>query len=505
MPERWCADLFVDLPQADSSAAPSAIGPLEVTAHWQRDEGALIFDLEGTLLDGQGGRFSLAGSANSAHELSFQGTLNGLSTRALPPELFSRGSLSLDDGSFFGDVTGTLIGKKLTARGTISLAQTKLRWPRLADEPVGPLDLSARGDLAVDLGRHTLALHQIRLSANKAANDAEILIDASLADDRAFNLEARLVRFDMQSAIDSLPEALRPPLQAPRVEGALNGDLEVRGVLGKWDELQILRAELDLSGLKQAAQREQVSTFLERPFEFTPGNQEPPERSFEVGPGNPRFTPIATLPAYVVRAVVLSEDAGFYGHRGFDFDEIKESISRDLAKGGAIRGGSTLTQQLVKNLFLSREKKLTRKIQEALITLEVEATLPKSRILELYLNTIEWGPRLYGIGEASERYFGEKPQELTPKQAAFLASIIPNPKKYYWYFARGALTPNWEDRVDHILDKMAEVDVIDASQRAAAEAPLEFHRTGATAAQGTEPSAGESGETDSNSDGGETP
>jgi membrane peptidoglycan carboxypeptidase len=307
----------------------------------------------------------------------------------------------------------------------------------------------------------------------------------------------------MQSAIDSLPDALRPPLQAPRVEGALSGDLEVRGVLGKWDELQILRAELDLSGLKQAAQREQVSSFLERPFEFTPGTQEPPERSFEVGPGNPRFTLIASLPSYVVRAVVLSEDAGFYGHHGFDFDEIKESISRDLAKGGAIRGGSTLTQQLVKNLFLSREKKLTRKIQEALLTLEVEATLPKSRILELYLNTIEWGPRLYGIGEASERYFGEKPQELTPKQAAFLASIIPNPKKYYWYFARGALTPNWEDRVGHILDKMEEVDVIDASQRAAAEAPLEFHRTGAPAvAPEAEPAASDSSD---ESDSDETP
>jgi penicillin-binding protein 1A len=440
------------------------------------------------LLDGHGGRFALAGSASPGHQLSFQASINGLSLRALPPELFTRGSLSLDDGSFFGEVSGTLSGKKLAARGTISLVQTKLRWPRLADDAVGPLDLSAHGEVAVDLGRRTLALHQVRLSANKA----EVLVDASVADDRAFEVEVRLVQLDMRSAIETFPVALRPPPQAPRVEGALSGDLEVRGVLGKWDDLQIQRAELDLGGLKEAAQHQEVPSFLQRPFEFTPGNQEPPERTFEVGPGNPHFTPTATLPPYVVRAVVLSEDAGFYGHHGFDFDEIRESLSRDLAKGGAIRGGSTLTQQLVKNLFLSREKKLTRKIQEALVTLEVEATLSKSRILELYLNTIEWGPRLYGIGEAADRYFGEKPQELTPKQAAFLASIIPNPKKYYWYYSRGALTPNWEDRVGHILDKMEEVGVIDATQRAAAEAPLEFRRIGGAPPQEAEPSAGES-------------
>ncbi len=461
-------------------------------AHWRRDDGALVFDLEGTLLEGHGGRFSLAGSVSAARELSFQGSLGSLSLRALPPELFSRGSLSLDDGSLSGEVAGTLIDRKLTARGAISLAQTKLHWPRLADEPVGPFDFAARGEVTDDLGRHTLALHQIRLSANQAANQAEVIVDASLSDDRAFEVEARLVRFDMQSVIDSLPEALRPPAQAPRVEGQLGGDLEVRGVLGKWDTLQIERANLDLGGLKEAAQREEVSSFLDRPFEFTPGNQEAPERTFVIGPSNPRFTAVATLPAYVVRAVILSEDAGFYGHHGFDFDEIKESLSRDLAKGGAIRGGSTLTQQLVKNLFLSREKKLSRKIQEAMLTLEIEATLTKSRILELYLNTIEWGPRLYGIGEASERYFGVRPQDLTPKQAAFIARIIPNPKRYYWYYARGALTPAWEERVGHILDKMEEVGVIDEDQRAAAEAPLEFHRIGAAAVQGAEPSAGES-------------
>ena len=220
---------------------------------------------------------------------------------------------------------------------------------------------------------------------------------------------------------------------------------------------------------------------MKAPFEFTPGGQEGAPRSFEVGPHNPHYAAISALPSYVLRAVVVSEDAGFYGHHGFDFDEIKESISRDLAKGQAVRGGSTLTQQLVKNLFLSREKTLARKIQEALITVEIEAALPKWRILEIYLNTIEWGPRLYGIGEAAERYFGERAHELTPKQAAFLATIIPNPKKYYWYYARGGLTPGWEEKGGHLLDKLAAVGASDEAQREAASEPLQFHRGGASA------------------------
>jgi membrane peptidoglycan carboxypeptidase len=164
----------------------------------------------------------------------------------------------------------------------------------------------------------------------------------------------------------------------------------------------------------------------------------------------------------VPRSITMSEDAGFFGHHGFDFDEIKDSIARDINTGEAVRGGSTLTQQLVKNLFLTRQKTLSRKIREALITLQVEATLPKWRILEIYLNTIEWGPEIYGIGEAAQRYFGVPASRLSPKEAAFLATIIPSPKRFYHlYFERGALTPRWEERVDRLLGKLHEVGVLD--------------------------------------------
>jgi membrane peptidoglycan carboxypeptidase len=146
-----------------------------------------------------------------------------------------------------------------------------------------------------------------------------------------------------------------------------------------------------------------------------------------------------------------------------------------------VRGGSTLTQQLVKNLFLSREKTLSRKFREALITLQVEATLPKWRILEIYLNTIEWGPEIYGIGEASWRYFGVPPSRLSPKEAAFLATIIPSPQRFYHlYFERGGITPRWEEKVNHLLAKLHEAGVIDdAAFAQATSEPLVFRHGGA--------------------------
>lgn len=477
-------DLFIDLPSKDLSEAPLPLGPLELTAHWGHESGALTFDLRGSLAEGKGGRFSIAGSM-APGEITFQGGLSALSLAALPPGLFVHRTLEIDDGAFSGDIAGSLRGSKLEAHGGLTLAHCNLLWPRLADGPVGPLDLGLRGGLELDLTDRSLSLHQATLSLNQG----HALLDASLTKDRAFEVEVRVADLDMQGAIDSLPEQLRPPPQAPRVEGPLSADFDVRGVVGHWEDLEIRRADLDLGGLKEAAEHDTVSSFLKQPFEFTPGGQDAPPRSFEVGPGNPHFTPISSLPSYALRAIVISEDAGFYGHHGFDFDEIKESISRDLAKGQAVRGGSTLTQQLVKNLFLSRQKKLSRKIQEALITLEIEAALPKWRILEIYLNTIEWGPRIYGIGEAAERYFGERPAELTPKQAAFLATIIPNPKKYYWYYARGGLTAGWEERVGHLLDKLAAVGAIDTAQRANATNPLLFRRTSGISASGTEPAS----------------
>ena len=132
----------------------------------------------------------------------------------------------------------------------------------------------------------------------------------------------------------------------------------------------------------------------------------------------------------LIRAVLVSEDAAFFAHDGVDYDELKESIELNFEKGEFVRGASTITQQLAKNLYLSSARNPYRKITELLITRRLEAELPKTRILEIYLNVIEWGDGIWGCEAASQRYFGISASDLSADQAALLAGAIPNPRHY---------------------------------------------------------------------------
>jgi monofunctional biosynthetic peptidoglycan transglycosylase len=150
-------------------------------------------------------------------------------------------------------------------------------------------------------------------------------------------------------------------------------------------------------------------------------------RELVVGPTNPYWTPLGAISPTLVLCVVRSEDAKFFQHQGFDWDQMQDAFERNVDEGEYQRGGSTITQQLAKNLFLWRAKSLARKTLEAYVTWRLEHTLPKKRILELYLNVAEWGPGIYGIGEASRQYFNKTPAGLTLGESALLAVTLPNP------------------------------------------------------------------------------
>lgn len=154
-------------------------------------------------------------------------------------------------------------------------------------------------------------------------------------------------------------------------------------------------------------------------------------RDFLVGPRNRYWTPGASIPAEMKWAVVLAEDANFYRHEGVDVKAIKNAIKHDLEKKSFARGASTLTQQLAKNVYLSREKTVTRKLKEVYLALRMEQELTKGRIMELYLNVVELGPMVYGVGHASRYYFGKSAADLTPREAAFLVAMLPGPRVAY--------------------------------------------------------------------------
>ncbi len=152
---------------------------------------------------------------------------------------------------------------------------------------------------------------------------------------------------------------------------------------------------------------------------------------FVVGPQNPWWTPTESIPPEMEWAVIVAEDANFYRHEGIDVKAIKNAIKYDLEKKRFARGASTITQQTAKNLFLSREKTITRKIEEIYLAKRMEQELTKGRILELYLNIVELGPMVYGIGHGARYYFDKPASSLTPRECAFLAAMLPGPQKVY--------------------------------------------------------------------------
>lgn len=190
-----------------------------------------------------------------------------------------------------------------------------------------------------------------------------------------------------------------------------------------------------------------------------------------------KWVHLSQISPYLIKAVLIAEDDKFWQHEGFDFEAIKKAIEKDIKKKKFLVGGSTISQQLAKNLYLTPTKNPLRKIREAIITWKLEKTLSKKRILELYLNVAEWGDKgIFGIEMASRHYYGKSAKELSAEEAARLAAILPNPRKYnplsnsryIEYRAnliykimvrRGFVVPEYEEIIDEIEDKEVEIGV----------------------------------------------
>lgn len=143
-----------------------------------------------------------------------------------------------------------------------------------------------------------------------------------------------------------------------------------------------------------------------------------------------QWIPLSQVSPYVIKAVIIAEDDKFWTHEGFDYDAMQKAIEKDIKKKKFALGGSTISQQLAKNLYLTPSKNPVRKIKEAILTWRIERNLSKKRIIELYLNVAEWGDGLFGIGVAARSFFGKPASELTAKDAARLASVLPNPRRF---------------------------------------------------------------------------
>ena len=185
---------------------------------------------------------------------------------------------------------------------------------------------------------------------------------------------------------------------------------------------------------------------INRPFNYTVYEDGKPANTIIVGPDNPEFTPLDDVSKYLKEAILISENGGYYMSSGFDIASLRLAIIENLKQKRFVRGGSTIEMQLVKNLFLNKNKNIARKFEELLIVwlMQTNNLCDKDRMYEVYLNIVEWAPGIYGIHEASEYYFKKLPSKLTLAESLFLASILPKPKWFKYSFdKKGSLIPEY--------------------------------------------------------------
>lgn len=194
-----------------------------------------------------------------------------------------------------------------------------------------------------------------------------------------------------------------------------------------------------------------------------------------LGSNSDSYTPIRETSGYVIDAFVAAEDGGFWKHAGIDFDAIETALKRNLGEGKVVMGGSTITMQTVKNLFLSHERTIGRKIEELFLAWYLESVLSKERILEIYLNIVEVGPRLFGITEASKHFFNKDPAELNVAESAYLASILPSPIKRYKNFCNRYVEPGLDRMMKSLIKRMYDWSYIgETAYFEAISKPLQF-------------------------------
>lgn len=262
--------------------------------------------------------------------------------------------------------------------------------------------------------------------------------------------------FGAQDFFSSLPVGLFPNLDGLKVKGKLAFHLDFEFAFPRPDSL-FFSSALTSKGFGIERFGNTAFTHINEPFLYTAYEKGQAVRQFMVGPENPDFRTIDRIPAYLKYAVMTSEDGSFYFHNGFIPDAIRESIITNIKEKRFARGGSTISMQLVKNVFLTRNKNITRKIEEMLITwlIESQRLVSKDRMFEVYLNVIETGPMVYGVNEAARFYFKKDVSKLTLAESIYIASIVPRPKWFRYSFdANGALREHLQSYYSLVSGKM---------------------------------------------------
>ncbi len=340
-----------------------------------------------------------------------------------------------------------------------------------------PLEIDTRHELELrpDPGAARLEITDWRWSFNGVPGTGSGSI-LGLDGEPELRLAIQLREVPYDRIVGALPEGVLPEEWGIELGGTLDLTVRIGGPLGDreawdlgwkgdWTRLHLRHSQLDtafdnlLDGFPYFIEQED-GTALHR----------------TMGPSDPHFIPLQLIHPHLVSAVVVCEDASFWAHAGFDEAELREAILENLREDGGGRGGSTITQQVAKNLFLSGDRTMTRKIQEALLAWRIEGTVPKQRIIEIYLNRAELGPGIWGVRDAAHHYFGTSTKQLNTRECVFLATMLPSPVRYHdYYHPRGQVTSKWDEHMAQVLYRMFRQGYLSEREyETALHAPLRF-------------------------------
>jgi hypothetical protein len=367
--------------------------------------------------------------------------------------------------------------------GRVHLSGLTVENPRLGPKPVHDVgfDASLRG--RADLAARSVSLESLKVDYRGV--HATLVADVTkVGKQPSFHATAVIEPIACQRVLDALPAELTPFLQGFKVAGTFSTDLHAGLDLADLDTPIDLGGKVGIEGCKVTQSSSWGSAErLKQPFEHTVEFEPGKWMTFVAGPENPDFVPFAEISPHLINSIMTTEDSGFFKHHGFIASEFRSALQQNLQRGYFRLGASSITMQMVKNVLLSREKTLSRKLQEMFLTWYLERHLTKERILEIYFNVIEFGPGIYGIGRATHHYFGKSPMELTPRESVFFSSILPNPKRRYVQYCHqsGQVDAKWDNYLKRILKRMHERKrLTDAEYAEAIAAPLAFSRAEAT-------------------------
>ena len=486
------------LPQLALTGIAGVIGP--PPSGVSGAAGGLVIDLRGSYGGAHEALWTAKGHADPAH---------GTGKLALRAEQFSLGRIAeVLPKSVLAPENTTLdaaldldwLGDAVSFGGELAVVGLSLQSEALAADPVQNVSvgITMRGTVYPLARRLELERAEARVRDVTARLAGHIAMPSgtfrftngkSLSVVPDIDLHFSVPRVSCAKLLSSIPSALVPRLQGFVLQGFFAADVGVKIDFADLDDLD-LTGKVGIDGCKVVKAPDDVKALADpRTLVINvdvpklPGSApgETDTVPVVVGPDNPDFAPYDQISPYLVGSIMTTEDNGFFKHHGWVSSEFKSALRRNLQGGGFRLGASSITMQMVKNVLLTKDKTLSRKLQELFLVWYLEQELPKERILELYFNAIEFGPRIYGIGAATRHYFGKRPADLTPLEAAFFSSILPSPKRRYVQYCHGSLSPQWDRYVRRILGKVHERGRITDDEYAAYSAqPFVFDRSEAS-------------------------